>query len=89
MSPAGAGPLLAARRLTWGPATGWTWDAWLDDPAAYALAGANSRFSLPAVGARLAGLAADAAAAPAALVGALARRARGGGGGGGGGGGSS
>ncbi|KAG2429914.1 hypothetical protein HXX76_010694 [Chlamydomonas incerta] len=41
--------LLAKRRLTWDKHYGWTYDAWVDDPARYALAGANGRFSLPAL----------------------------------------
>ncbi|GLC34286.1 hypothetical protein PLESTM_000178400 [Pleodorina starrii] len=44
-----AAELLATRRLTWHKHYGWTYDAWIDDPARYALAGANGRFSLPAL----------------------------------------
>eukprot|EP00198_Chlamydomonas_reinhardtii_P003235 XP_001692571.1 predicted protein [Chlamydomonas reinhardtii] len=44
-----AADLLAKRRLTWDKHYGWTYDAWVDDPARYALAGANGRFSLPAL----------------------------------------
>ncbi|KAG2437145.1 hypothetical protein HYH02_011400 [Chlamydomonas schloesseri] len=38
-----AADLLAKRRLTWDKHYGWTYDAWVDDPARYALAGANGR----------------------------------------------
>ncbi|GLI67122.1 hypothetical protein VaNZ11_011330 [Volvox africanus] len=44
-----ASELLAMRRLTWDKHYGWTYDAWVDDPARFALAGANGRFSLPAL----------------------------------------
>ncbi|PNH06973.1 hypothetical protein TSOC_006599 [Tetrabaena socialis] len=44
-----AAELLQKRRLTWDKHYGWTFDAWIDDPARYALAGANGRFSLPAL----------------------------------------
>jgi hypothetical protein len=81
VSPGGPGPLLAARRLAWGGAHGWAFDAWIDDAARHALSGSNARFSLPAIALRVRDLAGDAAAAgSAALAGAL-RGARGGGGG--------
>mmetsp|Transcript_10205 Transcript_10205/g.17776 ORF Transcript_10205/g.17776 Transcript_10205/m.17776 type:complete len:148 (+) Transcript_10205:75-518(+) len=42
--------LLDQRRLVWRKDYGWTYDAWVDDPWAYAQSGgANSRFSLPAI----------------------------------------
>ncbi|KAG2499770.1 hypothetical protein HYH03_002067 [Edaphochlamys debaryana] len=44
-----AAELLARRQLTWTKHYGWQYDAWVDDPARYALAGANGRFSLPAL----------------------------------------
>ncbi|GIL84894.1 hypothetical protein Vretimale_9714 [Volvox reticuliferus] len=44
-----AAELLAMRRLTWDKHYGWTYDAWVHDPARFALAGANGRFSLPAL----------------------------------------
>lgn len=35
--------LLEKRRLIWRKDYGWTWDAWVDDPAQYALSGAHGR----------------------------------------------
>jgi hypothetical protein len=75
-SPGGPAPLLARRRLAWSAAHGWAYDVWIDDPAAHALAGANSRFSLPAIAGRVAdllgGVAAPAAAGAARAAAALA-----------------
>uniref|UniRef100_A0A7S0R507 Uncharacterized protein n=1 Tax=Chlamydomonas leiostraca TaxID=1034604 RepID=A0A7S0R507_9CHLO len=37
------------RRLMWRPQYGWVYDAWVSKPEEFSLAGANGRFSLPAI----------------------------------------
>eukprot|EP00878_Enallax_costatus_P005264 GHUV01005531.1.p1 GENE.GHUV01005531.1~~GHUV01005531.1.p1 ORF type:complete len:122 (+),score=43.11 GHUV01005531.1:285-650(+) len=55
--------LLQRRCLTHSKQYGWTYDVWIDNPARYALTGANSRFSLPAIGQRIANVVTGSAAA--------------------------
>ncbi|GFR51425.1 hypothetical protein Agub_g13713 [Astrephomene gubernaculifera] len=63
-----AAELLATRRLTWDKHFGWTYDAWIDDPAQYALSGANGRFSLPALALRLSTAVTQAASSAARFI---------------------
>lgn len=53
--------LLSKRMLTWSKHYGWVYDVWVEDASAFALKGANGRFSLPGVCARVGDVAQGAA----------------------------
>ncbi|GBF97202.1 hypothetical protein Rsub_10063 [Raphidocelis subcapitata] len=67
-SPAGPAPLLARRRVVFSSSCGYAYDAAVEDPGRTALAGSNSRFSLPSIALRVRDLLGGAAGPAAAAL---------------------